>query len=194
MCWKHFQHRGEIIQQLSASAIGNISPPEATADEGLRRSVTWSVGGPVSRAVVGEVRTRGVVSHTHPVLEAVRHTQEGAGAVPVVPVVRAVAGVGSNSVIAVAGARGVAVTLGRGSFNNTYNNSSYNNLLVVEVGVDVAVSVGVAVAVGGVVAVVRAEPVHVHRARPGGRVNLMGEVVWIYGINIVQTLFMIEGV
>ena len=126
----------------------------------------------MSRAVVGEVRTRGVVSHTHPVLEAVRHTQEGAGAVPVV---RAVAGVGSNSVITVAGARGVAVTLGRGSFNNTYNNSSYN-LLVVEVGVDVAVSVGVAVAVGGVVAVVRAEPVHVHRARPGGRVNLMGDV------------------
>ena len=47
---------------------------------------------------------------------------------------------------------------------------------MVEVGVDVAVSVGVAVAVGGVVAVVRAEPVHVHRARPGGRVNLMGDV------------------
>lgn len=44
---------------------------------------------------------------------------------------------------------------------------------MVEVGVDVAVSVGVAVAVGGVVAVVRAEPVHIHRARPGGRVNLM---------------------
>ena len=170
MCWKHFQHRGEIIQQLSASAISKISPPEATADEGLRRPVTCSVGGPVSRAVVGEVRTRGVVSHTHPVLEAVRHTQEGAGAVPVV---RAVAGVGSNSIVTVAGARGVAVTLGRGSFNNTYNNSRCNNLLVVEVGVDVAVSVGVAVAVGGVVAVVRAEPVHVHRARPGGRVNLV---------------------
>ena len=47
------------------------------------------------------------------------------------------------------------------------------SVLVVEVGVDVAVSVGVAVAVGGVVAVVRAEPVHVHRARPGGRVNLV---------------------
>ena len=70
----------------------------------------------MSRAVVGEVRTRGVVSHTHPVLEAVRHTQEGAGAVPVV---RAVAGVGSNSIVTVAGARGVAVTLGRGSFNIT---------------------------------------------------------------------------
>ena len=114
-----------------------MSPPEASAHEGLRRAVTWSVGGPVSRAVVAEVRTcrdtghghhghlywtltRGVVSHTHPVLEAVvRHTQEGAGAVVRPVAVVAVPGVGSNSVVTVARARGVAVTLGWGSFNTT---------------------------------------------------------------------------